>query len=66
LLTRTLLRSRNSSRPFVRSEKENQSRPSLPQTSHAKIVTMKLALVGRRISRIDMLPQVESTDINDK
>jgi hypothetical protein len=66
LLTRTvLLRNRDNSHPFVRSARQNRSRLGLPQTSHAKIGTMKLALAGRRILRIDMPPQAESIDIND-
>ena len=53
-------RSRNNSRLFVHGAKRRQSRQS---RSHVKIVNMRRALADRRISRIDMPPQVENTEM---
>jgi len=56
-------RSRNSLHLFVRRTKRSQRRQSRPQAHppRVKIVIMKLALVGRRISKIDMPPQAVNT-----
>jgi hypothetical protein len=56
----SFIRSRNNSRLFVRRAKRRQRRRS---RLHAKIVTMRQALAGRRTSRIDMPPQAESIEM---
>ena len=44
-------------------QRQTRSRRSPPWVSHVKIVIMRQALGGRRISRIDMPPQAESIEI---
>ena len=57
-------RSRNNSRHSVHGarRKQTRSRQIPPWVSHVKIVIMRQALGGRRISRIDMPPPAESIE----